>query len=124
MQSVSRIVKSIAAWRISFTRPQTFSACRHTQAHLRHRVSWGDRALDDPLPELAQRGRREREAEAWRLVQRQPAVGDLRRVLEQLGLEWIALRVGEGLHDAPRRARGDDVRVDEAVVVRRDLDVV
>src|SRR5262245_44954808 len=102
-----------------------FSARRRIPGrNLPYRVSWVDRALDDALPELAQRGRRERETEARRLVQRQPAVGDPRRVLEQLGLERVALRVGEGLHDASRRARGDDVRVNEAVVVRRHLDVV
>src|SRR5262249_55571635 len=55
---------------------------------------------------------------------RQPPVRDARRVLKQLGLQRIALRVRERFDDAPRRTRGDDVRVYEAIVVRRDLHMI
>src|SRR5437762_7378304 len=76
------------------------------------------------LAEFLQRGFRERKAQPGLLFQLEPAAGNRRRVLEQLGLQRIALRVGERLDDAAGGARGDEMGVDEAVVVRGDLDMV
>src|SRR5438046_4810601 len=79
---------------------------------------------ENALAELLQRGFRERKAQPVLLFQLEPAAGNRRRVLEQLGLQRIALRVGERLYDAAGGARGDEMGVDEAVVVRGDLDMV
>src|SRR2546430_13975164 len=79
---------------------------------------------ENALAEFLQRGFRKRKAQPGLLLQPEPAAGNRRRVLEQLGLQWIALRVGERLDDAAGGARGDEMGVDEAVVVRGDLDMV
>src|SRR5204863_7257053 len=79
---------------------------------------------ENALAEFLQRGFRERKAQPGLLFQLEPAAGNRRRVLEQLGLQRIALRVGERLDDAAGGARGDEMGVDEAVVVRGDLDMV
>src|SRR5438552_2574180 len=79
---------------------------------------------ENALAEFLQRGFRERKAQTGLLFQLEPAAGNRRRVLEQLGLQRIALRVGERLDDTAGGARGDEMGVDEAVVVRGDLDMV
>src|SRR5947208_4863215 len=79
---------------------------------------------ENALAKFFQRGFRKRKAQPGLLLQLEPAVGDFRRVLEQLGLQRIALRVGERLDDTAGGARGDEMGVDEAVVVRGHLDMV
>src|SRR5437667_254056 len=83
---------------------------------------------ENALAEFLQRGFRERKAEPGLLFQPEPAAGNRRRVLEQLGLQRIALRVGERLDDTAGGAGGVDgggevpaaVHVDHQVLVVAD----
>src|SRR5262245_3713416 len=79
---------------------------------------------EDALAEFLQCRFRQRQPQPGLLLQLESPGGDLRRVFEQLGLERVALRIGERFDDDAGRAAGDDVGVDEAVVMGRDLHAV
>src|SRR5204863_3898198 len=74
--------------------------------------------LEDPLAEFLQRRLGQRQPKPRLLLQRQRSLGDLRGILEQFRLQRIALGIGERFDDAAGGARRDDVRVNEAIVVR------
>lgn len=107
MQASRRQAAEVLASRVSRWRPVPPARClQHASAELLHG------------------GAGEGQSESWRVLQRQDAILDLRRILEQLGLQRVALGIREGFDDVARRASPDDVGVDEAVVVGGDLDVV
>src|SRR6185503_630225 len=81
-------------------------------------------ASENALAEFHQCCFGQAQSQPWRLLQREPPVGDFRRVLEQFRLQRIALRIRERLDDTSSRTGGDDVGMDEAVVVGGNLHVI
>src|SRR5438876_12452538 len=61
---------------------------------------------ENALAEFLQRGFRKRKAQPGLLLQLEPAARNRRRVFEQLGLQRVALWVGERLDDAAGGAHG------------------
>src|SRR6516162_11193205 len=71
-----------------------------------------------------QRFCRQAKAQPGRFVQRQVPACYRRRILEELCLQRVPFGIGERFYDATGRRRGNQVRMEEAIMVRRHLDVI